>query len=297
MEFNKLMDFFPINRINFNKLVEQTNADNIIPFIGAGMSIGIYGGWPQSILKMAKDTSNTKIITKINNYIANDEYENATDFLYDYYGPGDFYSEIQLLFDKNKITENKLKKMSVSILPSIFENTPVITTNFDQVLEHVYNHDFEKKAIDLLYRKNANNILIEAIRDKKHNLIKIHGDQDEIESLVFGRRGYEAIYNKEFKKSLRQLLNNFNLLFLGCSFKHDEWIKVLDIEISNRNYNSPKHFAILEKPNDDAKFEELRKIMSNRKISVIWYPENDYESVKILLKKLKEKKKSKKKCL
>lgn len=295
MKYCDLMneDNFPLNKIRFNELLELILNNKVIPFIGAGMSADIYGTWKSIIIALANDTHEEGIKKHIQNLIQNHKYEDAIDFLYQYYNEGDFYSEIQKIFNPRLITKTKLERSKVKYLPLIFENTPVITTNYDKVLEEVfklYDSKFEEIETSLVHKGKQSYILSNAITNFNHSLIKIHGDCKDINSIVFGKNSYEKTYTSDFKNALSRILNRYNLLFIGSSFEKDRWIEVLDETIKERNDSQNMHYAILPLPSNQSEAKELRKEMSKRKINVIWYPEGDFKSVTALLQAILKKK-------
>lgn len=295
MKYSDLMneDYFPLNKIRFDELLELISKNRVIPFIGAGMSADIYGGWKSTIITLANDTHDEKIKKYIEKLIKNHRYEDAIDFLYQYYNEGDFYSEIHKIFNPKLITKTKLERSKVKYVPLIFEKTPMLTTNYDKVLEKVYklyDREFEAIETSLIHNRKQSYIISNAITNFKHSLIKIHGDCEDINSIVFGKNSYEKTYTSDFKNALSELLSKYNLLFIGSSFEKDRWIEVLDETIKRRNDTQNMHYAILPMPSDQSEAEKIRVEMSKRKINVIWYPENDFKSVTVLLREIYKKK-------
>lgn len=82
---------------------------------------------------------------------------------------------------------------------------------------------------------------------------------------------------------MRQIFSSFSVIFLGCSLVADRYLNVLHALFVEQGDYMPKHFALLEAPDDE---DELRKrdiFLAGCGVSPIWYSQGDYEAVTKIL--------------
>jgi len=135
-----------------DQLIPLIRKNRIIPFVGAGLSIDIYGSWGTALKRMMKGhfggrKSDAKDIETLIDF---GDYEVAAQKIRNALRDTTFQDRLVSLFKESLITDELLKKMSVRFLPRIFKDSLVITTNFDKVLERAFlmeQHSFEEKLV------------------------------------------------------------------------------------------------------------------------------------------------------
>lgn len=275
--------FENMSRIHLKMLKNDFNQGAIIPFIGAGLSadldknLNLYPTWEHFLIECAKNTLNYKEIEELiksNNLLA------AADEINKGYRP---FSEVIKYTYGTKI-KNYPSKCPVSLLPKLFPNSLVITTNFDYVLDDIYQRNGNAFVdIDCSY---SNYIIGDAIRENKHYLLKLHGKANDLNSLVLTQSQYNEMYgsndidfNKPLPKALYKLLENKKILFLGCSFREEDRFTRI-IQKCNETNNGITHYSIIGCSKITSESKALaERLIQKYGIMPIWYPHQQYEWV------------------
>src|SRR5215213_8276003 len=128
------------NADNIRQLIEQLKTPiGIIPFVGAGLSIPFgFPGWSTFLTAQAK-RAGADIEENIKQRLNRGEYEDAAEDLLKARGYLAFHDAIENTFAVHKLPGKELKG-AVSYLPDLAAG-PVITTNFDPVLEEVFREN------------------------------------------------------------------------------------------------------------------------------------------------------------
>ena len=122
------------NQLVLRDLIRQLRSPvGIIPFIGAGMSAPVFPGWRNLLLDNAH---NADVKQKIKAHIQAGDYEGAAQVLDDSLGENALQQLIRQSFGEHKCKDISPNK-AVDFLPLIASG-PVVTTNFDRVLEGVF---------------------------------------------------------------------------------------------------------------------------------------------------------------
>jgi hypothetical protein len=274
------------NKVNLPLLVEQFKSGNgVIPFVGAGLSIPLgFPGWTKFLLEQGQSAG---IKTEIKNRINAGEYEEAAEDLLNELKGRAFQDHLKYAYGDHNLEKKELDG-AVSLLPQLVSG-PVITTNFDHVLENIfkkYNCEFEYKVwgakVDLV---------TEALQGNKRFLLKIHGDVDDRTERILTLSEYEKNYGSTdtskinlelpLPRLLYLMLTSRPLLFIGCSLNKDRTIETLKKVVKDNP--GIAHFAILEKPSSKALFHEKVSYLSEHGIRPIWYPFGQHDLIESLL--------------
>lgn len=277
------------NKENFERLVNQMKTHlSIIPFVGAGMSCPVYLQWGQFLLSMASETGMTDRIQELLNH-PEGLFEEAAGKLWEELGNRYFFDTLEDEFSPRKLEDASLDG-AVSLLP-ILAQGPVITTNFDRMLEEVYDRaglSFKEKSLGPQI-----GTAMKAITQDSHYLIKLHGDVLEHTSWIITLEHYEEYYGYngkiDYSLPLPKLLQRIfsggrSLLFLGSSLKSDRTVKIL--HEMTKDYGDIAHFAVIEKPDSEEEYQARIRFLSKHGIRPIWYPKDQHETVKLLLEHL-----------
>lgn len=295
LTFDKIMNYHkPLNLDVFKEIVKILNKDSkedLTPFVGAGLSAFVYPGWKKLLEKLVNyitDSESKKIIKSL---IKDDKLEDAAQEIEEVLGKTGIYNNLKTIFSSEKLDEKatELYKESVYLLPYLFENK-VITTNYDMIIETVYqNHNLPFKH----HLSPGNLSLLNQIMNQgnvKHAIYKAHGEinDDTIDSkaLVFTKRSYDEKYasDSDLVKELKRLYSGNKMFFLGCSLQDDRTLDILEKVVEQGN----THYAII--PCKKNKIDKrIRELSEKYKIRVIVYPEKQHESVRIILEELLKK--------
>ena len=180
-----------------------------------------------------------------------------------------------------RIDDPSLISGAVRLLPALFPNL-VITTNLDDVLEHLYASCNRPFASVL-----AGGELAQYRSFKSPNtrfLLKLHGDCRRPAGRVLLSSEYNATYapNSTVREELTLLYRLNNLLFLGCSLGSDRTVRLIE-EVAGSDASMPKHDRFLALPNDDTTRIERENFLTERGIYPIWYSLSHDESLTALL--------------
>ena len=290
--FSEIMRYNPTNPIYFKKIKEKCG--EMIPFVGAGLSVPYYPLWTGALKQLKDLVADPAKKRSIAAMLKGKEPKllEAAQALEDHLGYGRMADYLLELFSATKIQEHKeeLHHQSVWLLPLLFPGQPAVTTNFDRVLETVYELQgcqFERRILP-----NRQELQDQLRQGGSHGLLKLHGDIGsetlEYSSIIFGKRQYEEAYQPgtPIVTNLQAWFSGKILLFLGCSLKADEYLNLLQGVV--QLHPGVTHYAILEGTNpreNDSRATQLRKDWG---IRVLFYPKGRHEAVRVILEKLLE---------
>ena len=289
--FSEIMDFYPgHNKSVYEDLKKDYQRGGLIPFIGAGLSVFCgYLGWPKVLEQLAGFVYDKDTKAKILKMIEDGELLLAAQEICEHYPR--MPKELQKIIDYNKIKNCDLSVLHVSAayaLPYLFRSGTVMTTNFDRVLEEVYDRCHAK--FEKIVSPYEPDILAQVRQNSPHCLFKLHGDIGpeihDIGKLVFTQTQYDAAYDSDgqLMQELSQWFQNRRLLFLGCSLLKDRTMEVLQ-QVMAKNPGLD-HYAILAcRPEDIGK---RSRELGDLGISPIFYPMDKHDAVRVVLERLLE---------
>ena len=261
----------------FQRLTDRWRNGNVIPFVGAGMSI------PSGHLPWAEFLSNLgdeypEVRDALNPVIEAHNYEEAAQLLFDELGADVLHEAIANAMGRHR----RRTDGPVNLLPELFTNGAV-TTNFDYILDFIYdaqNQPFTRtycgQDIAHVGAQNANH---------PHCLVRLHGEAEISANRVLTRNEYAAAYGERsiLQGFLGQLIGLRSLLFLGCSLHTDRTYSALH-SIRQANAVEPvPHYAILPFPGE-RQVRQRREFLSQAAIHPIYYPpETHDDSIEDLL--------------
>lgn len=279
----------PMNQIKLNSLVEQCKYRNVVPFIGSGMTVCIYGLWKDTAIKWIQEYIESEIDReKAMQYIWKNEYSLAITKVKEYVGEVDYELLVKEEFSSRKLNNVEIKNMPIYLLKDIFGGT-VITTNLDKTLEKEVYPGNPIYTLNQYSENAAEQLINKSIRENKSCVIKIHGDVEDATTWILNDKDYANFYreNGVYIKLIEKLMESKVILTLGASLDKDRPVEILK---NVSQYKGVENYAILQIPSDDEEFQRRRKELSDSKIKVIWYPKEDtqHESVKIILEYLRD---------
>ena len=272
------------NEGRFKQLKIGITTRNIIPFVGAGLSVPSgYPTWTQFLYNLCEESHVTN--QEIEALLGQGLYEEAAQKLYDDLGPELFNENIEVIFGNEKRILGP-----INYLPLVFPESSIITSNFDNILERVFQETSDHGLDTIQHGSNLNEIL-RIISNGTRALIKIHGDSRYVANRVLTKEEYDTSYSEEsvVRDFFYRLLFSKSLLFIGCSLVNDRTIKTMrEIVEQFGAITLPRHFAFLESKNSEDRVTR-KKELAKANIFPIWYPENDHdESLEGLFLKLLE---------
>lgn len=277
MKIEDIMSYnAPYNQKNIDSLIDNIQKNNIVPYIGAGMSVlfnGIYPTWSDFLDKAYKEFCKNSRHSEKEFYSLS--LEKRAEYLYDEIGTISFSEYFKKTFGLQhlEVENDKFYNKSAYLLPKIFESGLLITTNYDKVIEKCYT--LHGKTLTVLHPGHFE-ALNGALRNNELLLYKVHGDINEpIETIIITEEQYNKAYsNHDLTDSLKQICLSKSILFLGCSLSNDRPITLL------RNTSSAGifHYAII--PCEKSQIKTRRIELENEYFTKsIIYPNENHECV------------------
>jgi hypothetical protein len=271
----------------FKELADAVNRRRIAPFVGAGMSFACqYPTWKDALVQL-KGRIEGVDSGAFDLAMASYDYLQAAQILWDA-DSTQLENYIRTTFSDGILTDGKAIG-PVLHLPKICHGC-VITTNFDAVLEAVYERRFE----GYMHGIQAGNKFVPKLLKGDRCILKLHGDAEDRDSYVFTKKQYSLAYGdpldftKQLPKALRQIFVSHSLLFLGCGLEKDRTLDLFTEVMSKSEFEIPNHFAILPEPaagSGESKTQKENRLLK-LKINPIWYPNGKFELVEQLIKLL-----------
>ena len=275
--------WFDRNERRLNQLVERLADDMVVPFIGAGISVG--GGFPtwKDHLRQQGRTAGINP-TQIEEWLANGEFEQVIEHIEGVHGPEVFAQEIRDAFSKTGSIQDITLRLS-----ELFSDT-LITTNYDQLLEQVFDTGSES-SVQVINGMTA----MERPETNKVTVIKLHGDIRNPQRCILGKAQYDQAYGEEeldlerpIPKLLKYYFKNSSLLFIGCSLQNDRTLLVFKkIKELTGDFDFPQHFALEQAPESQELLIARNSELARLGITVIWYPKGQHEQVEAILNHVK----------
>ena len=283
--FDEIMAFHPANRTVFDEM--RNNRNQLLPFVGAGLTAPVYKGWNDALRELGKLLGDSADEAELDRLLRAGKPLEAAGFLEARRGGNNLLRDFIGYFSLEKyrnMPEARRKRMAVQLLPLLFP-CPVLTTNFDEVLEQVY---LLRNGRNLpVLSPTSGNLRTQATQLRQSPcLFKLHGSVSDtladFDTLVFTPAQYDRHYapGSPVRQALADFLNRRSLLFLGCGLEKDRTVDVL------RDCAAPGsvHFAILD-CEAERKNERLREL-DRLHIRAIVYPKGAYDAVRVILEQL-----------
>jgi hypothetical protein len=253
----------------FDTLKEAFRRKMVLPFLGAGMSIPSgYLGWTAFLRRTLADTGLDPAAFEA--LLKAGQYEQAAQEVADALGAG-FNERVQAKFG----TERDLRG-PVQFLPFLFSDTPVITTNFDNVIKRCFrkreDHAFEEELYGL-----SSEELPRYLAEGKRVLLQLHGQGSSPRGRILTAREYEVAYADPalLPRAIRALCTR-TILFVGCSLTVDRVIGELQRFVETEGHDRcARHYAFLAAPEDPVLRRDRARELERLNIYPVWYPLNE----------------------
>lgn len=261
------------------------SSQKVIPFVGAGLSKPF--GYPTWREFLSQEATRAGIYPQIQSRLRQAEYVEAAQDLLTACGRMDFDDTIRITYGSRQQQDFKLLA-AASKLPSLTAG-PVITTNFDKVLETVF--EIAGKPFQRVVWGAKVSSITQALTGDRSYLIKLHGDAEEVTDRILTAEEYRHHYgdinsahiddHKPLPEILERIFSNRPVLFLGCSLGQDHTMQIL-MKVAKKS--GPSHYAIVEHPPlKKLDFRRRRAFLSEHNIRPVWYPRGEHKYVSLLL--------------
>ena len=274
------LHWFERNEQRFEQLVECLAAQEVVPFVGAGISTG--GGfptWANHLRQQGRTAGSAR--AQVEAWLEQGQYEAVVADIEQRHGRDMFAQEIRDVFGKlGRIQDITL------LISELFTDT-LITTNYDRLLEQVFDTGGTAR-VQVINGTTA----MELPDPTKIIVIKIHGDFADPAHCILGKAQYDTAYGEDVldldrpvPKILARYYCNNSLLFLGCNLRNDRTLQVFKAtKAAAGDVLFPQHFSIEQAPAELADLIGRNAELSRLGITAIWYPEKQYQFVDDILR-------------
>ncbi len=279
---------FGRNAQAFDELKQAVTRGFVIPFVGAGMSVSAeLPSWTEYVLRLCVEAG-LDLGAMEERLRTTGDYEGAINDILEHLGVARFERD----FERDFAVREGIGGPA-TLLPKLF-NRCAITTNFDRVLERVYEQEGVPFIEKVTGRGNAS-AFCRAIPSGDRYLLKLHGNVDNAAERVLLKDEYEAAYGPEsdihfdspLPTLLKRLFVSYSFLFLGCSLATDRTILTfMKVAQDLGGDQLPHHYAILECPADLEAERAMDRRLADCHITPLWYPEGEHDYVGRILELL-----------
>src|SRR6516165_1589578 len=273
----KILGELETNALSLEILLDHL--DRLVPFVGAGLSFDFgYPSWTELLEDLADQAG---LRDRVDSLLANYQFEEAAEELSTSLS-NLFDATLRRIFGDRKLPR-PLSKGAVRHVPRIARG-PVLTTNFDRVLEAAFE-DAGCRFRQVLPGPRIREAH-QALQLGDPFLLKLHGDYFYSESRVLTLQEYTREYGNpdpekiDFKLPLPsvidQALGGYPLLFLGCSLKNDRTTRVIAQIAMKPERVGTVHFALL--PASDSGLDR-RKQLDAWHIFPVFFRTGEFERI------------------
>ena len=253
----------------FRQLCHRQQQGNILPFVGAGMSVPSgFQFWGSFLKSLIPDAPH--IQDEVGRLIGGGQYEEAAQLVRDTLGEGVITEEIHNRLGSHQNRSNG----PVKLLPQIF-TADVMTTNFDYVLSKTYE-DSGNRFHDEICGAELRDAPRRMANDP-HCLLRLHGAAESANGRVLTLEEYREHYENggALPDVLSAVVGVRGFLFLGCSLQSDRTYSALcDLRTLAQVEPSP-HYAFLSLPEEGRL--ERRQFLAEAGIHPIYYPVGEHD--------------------
>lgn len=283
-------DQFRNNLQVFEELKRSCQRGFVMPFVGAGMSKSAgLPEWKEYLVGLCDDAelAQDAVLDRLE---TQGDYEGAMNDIVERLTLNRFERDFERCFQIPETITG-----AVSLLPKLFDCS-VITTNFDRVLERVYENE-GRVFVEKVTGRGRTNAFFRAIPAGERYLLKLHGNIDNAAERVLNKAEYDTAYGNDgnihfdcpVPKLLRRLFSSYSFLFLGCSLSADRTILTfMKVAQEIGGDSLPHHYAILACPADADKKRTIDQRLADAHITPLWYPEGEHSHVEEILQLLLE---------
>jgi hypothetical protein len=243
----------------------------LVPFLGAGISTAFgFKDWKTLLLSAAPPA----VASRIDKQLDENNYEGAAETLLKEFGPDGFQNMVAASAGDSHLESFDFREGTVSLLP-LLASGPVITTNFDRVLERAF--EVNGAPFESVISGPRPDLIVDALHGNRRVLIKLHGDWQDRVGRTFAKSDYDTNYGKAQPEQKRVLLaaaegllfSSRSLLFIGASLGPDRTVRLLQ-EVHQR-YAGIRHFAIMSVPKKQKVFDQKEHHLRNCGVLPLWY--------------------------
>lgn len=253
------------NETRIAELQSLISTGRAIPFIGAGLSVPTgMPTWGKFLRDTCKKTKGFKV-TELEALLASGDYEGAATRIFGAMPPQLFSERFETSF---KIQSAQNIEGAIRFIPTLFDSH-VITTNFDEILETVFE-EAGRPFNETLYGTGISEFRMASLRGARC-LLKLHGTYKNNQGRVLLKEEYDDFYASTNVgcQEFSHLFKNGGMVFLGCSLAQDRTMALFK-KLADDDKNIPRNYALLQRPKKN-KLNDREHYLTERNIFPIWY--------------------------
>lgn len=271
------------NRERFEQLMTCLLEGQVVPFIGAGISVAAgFPTWKDHLRQQGRTAGIDS--ARIETLLSAGKFEDVLQEIEAIRGRDTFIQEIRDAFSKTgKITDTILR------ITDLFEDT-LITTNYDRTIELAFDTGKNEKT-QIIGAHNA----LEKPDLVKTTIYKLHGSIEKPVDCILSKNQYNSAYGLNgidltlpIPKLLSYHYKTSSLLFLGCSLSSDRTMQVFKaVKDQMGDTDRPQHFSIEQAPETEEELITRNSYLLSYGITAIWFERGYYERVENILRHLR----------
>jgi hypothetical protein len=247
------------------------SSPGLVPFLGAGISTAFgLKDW-RTLLTSA---SPPHLLRRVERLLDSDDYEGAAEALLRELQPDGFQNMVAESAGDGNLGSFDFRSGMIALLP-LLASGPVVTTNFDRILEHAFLAN--GTPFESVVSGPRPDLIVDALHGNRRVLIKLHGDWQDRVGRTFAKSDYAANYGQSQPKRKRELLSGAarllfssrSLLFIGASLGPDRTVRIL--RQVHQDYAGIRHFSITSLPATKRAFHEKERRLRELGVLPLWY--------------------------
>ena len=272
--------WFDRNTAHFDQLANCLEEGEVVPFIGAGLSVaGGFPTWKDHLYQQGRTAGMHE--KKLEELLSNGQHEEVIEEIENSRGRDVFTQEIRDVFSKTgTITD------AILLITELFTDT-VLTTNYDRLLEQAYDTG-TKNSFQIISGLNP----MEERDPERVSIIKLHGDITDPTQCILSKNQYDAAYGNNcvdmsllIPKLLEYHYKTSSLLILGCSLNDDRTVHVFQaIKEKIGEISPPQHFSIEQAPETEDELRDRNAFLAGLGITGIWFEKEQFYYIEDMLR-------------
>jgi len=265
----------PENEQRFHDLCNALENEQVIPFIGSGMSVpsGL-PSWPEFLRLLRCHSRMTE--DDLETLLKDSFFEEAVEQI-EQSMPARLFNE-RIEHDL-QVDISKSINGAIRFLPELFDKL-ILTTNLDELLERLYLE--RNKCFQHVLAGDGIGDYRMLKATSRHVLLKLHGNSKKSEGRILSKAENDRAYlsRSVVRDELELIYKTNSLLCLGCSLGPDRIMSVL-AEVAKIDKRMPRHYAFLHMP-DDGSLLIREHFLAESGIFPIWYKGDHDECIQSL---------------
>jgi hypothetical protein len=241
LEFNRKLVKNVANLANFLKTY-RNNPNNIVFFLGAGLSVPLFPSWKTALEEMIKERflrrGGEERNTELAAMLVKGQLLEVADLCAGDLGRNAYRDFVEKYFDK-EFTATDVPEAYKALLGS--NPRTVLTTNYDRIPE-VYSGGKYR-----IYTNQESSTAQSAVMNEKPIVFKLHGNVTQPDSIVFSSEEYQTIYqNPSLKNFIEAVFSLKNVIFVGFGLADPYVNQILENLYAGNNRILQGKYALLE---------------------------------------------------